>query len=313
MRDSLPPPTGAVSPAAGCSCEVFPARPCGWWCRWRSGFAEGPPVGGGSGARGGVETAPEVDRGGEADPGGDRFDRQVGLLQQGPGRGDALAEQPLAGAGAELFGEPAGQGPGRHPGARCEPAEGQLCVESLGGPLEHRRQGLGGPEGGGVSRTGAGRLPGAAAHHAAGDLVGYAAPWSPRTRCRHRSMPAAVPALVGEVAVVHVQHVGVDLDCRVALPQLGGVAPVRGGPAAVEQPGLGQDEGPGADRDDPGPAPVDGPQRPQDGRRTGPPVGSQPGTITVSAAPRAASPASPSSRIRGWSQRPGCSAHTSNS
>jgi hypothetical protein len=58
------------------------------------------------------------------------------------------------------------------------------------------------------------------------------------------------------VALVDVQHAGVDLDLREHARQALGVGPVGGGAAAVEQAGGGQRERAGADRADPGTAGV---------------------------------------------------------
>ena len=83
--------------------------------------------------------------------------------------------------------------------------------------------------------------------------VAAAAPSSRRTRCRHASMPAAVPALVITAVVVDVE----DRRGRPGPPgtagQLVGVHPVRGAPAAVEQPGLAEREGAAADAQHPAP------------------------------------------------------------
>jgi hypothetical protein len=80
------------------------------------------------------EAAAQVDRRGEPDAGGDGFHGKVGLFQQYPCRVEALVEQPLSGAGAELFGEPPGEDPAREPGAFGEFADGE-GVEPGGGPL----------------------------------------------------------------------------------------------------------------------------------------------------------------------------------
>src|SRR5207248_2142158 len=51
--------------------------------------------------------------------------------------------------------------------------------------------------------------------------------------------------------VVDVENVGIDLGRRVAAGQFGGAPPVRGAAAAVQQAGLAQDEGAGADAQHP--------------------------------------------------------------
>lgn len=63
----------------------------------------------------------------------------------------------------------------------------------------------------------------------------------------------------GHVAVVHEEHVLVDADLGEGGSESGGLAPVGGGAAAVEQSGLGEGERSRADGDDPCPASVGGP------------------------------------------------------
>jgi hypothetical protein len=65
----------------------------------------------------------------------------------------------------------------------------------------------------------------------------------------------------GHVAQVDVEGVGLDQHLRSTGGQLGGHPPVGGGPAAVEQSRLGQQEGAGAEGDDARPAPVGPPHR----------------------------------------------------
>lgn len=72
-------------------------------------------------------------------------------------------------------------------------------------------------------------------------------------------MPAAGTGAGRHVAVVDEEHVRVHPHLGEGGGEPGGVAPVGGGAAAVEQPCLGEDERPGADGDDPRPAPVGGP------------------------------------------------------
>ena len=60
-------------------------------------------------------------------------------------------------------------------------------------------------------------------------------------------MPAAVPGAGDHRIVVDVQDVGIDLGARVAAGQFGGVPPVRGAAAVIEQAGVAQDEGAAAD------------------------------------------------------------------
>ncbi|GAB2443633.1 hypothetical protein GCM10027187_03300 [Streptosporangium sandarakinum] len=89
-------------------------------------------------------------------------------------------------------------------------------------------------------------------HHPAGQLVGdvraEVAAYQVKAEIESRGQPGA-----GEhVAVVHIRHRVVDLHLRIAPGQLGGVHPVGGGAASVEQPRFGEGEGAGAQGDDPG-------------------------------------------------------------
>ena len=112
-----------------------------------------------------------------------------------------------------------------------------------------RRTGPGRPRGG-VGRRGGGR-----------SWLASAAPWSRRRMCRHRSRPDATPARGQDVALVDVEHVGLDVDARVARGEVGGVAPVGRGAAAVEDAGGGERERAGADRGHARAALVGGAQR----------------------------------------------------
>ena len=67
-------------------------------------------------------------------------------------------------------------------------------------------------------------------------------------------MPALSPAEVMHLAFVDVERIGVDRDRREAPRQLAGPGPVRRRPAAVEQAGVGEREGAGADREHAGAA-----------------------------------------------------------
>ena len=92
------------------------------------------------------------------------------------------------------------------------------------------------------------------------------------------------------VALVDVEDAGIDGDRGIALGQLLGVGPVRGGPPAVEQAGVREDEGAGADRGDARAARVGRPQRVEHLCRRRPLRRAQPGTSTVSASASASRP-----------------------
>ena len=80
--------------------------------------------------------------------------------------------------------------------------------------------------------------------------VATSEPSSVRTRWRQASMPAAVPALVMIGPVLDVEHVEVDVGAGAHLGQPGGIPPVGGAGAALEQAGRREREGAGAHRQD---------------------------------------------------------------
>jgi hypothetical protein len=100
-----------------------------------------------------------------------------------------------------------------------------------------------------------------------------------RDRVRHRGAmlkPEQVQAGVDpgggagagdHLARVDVEHPRIDLDGGIAAGKLGGVPPVRGRPAAVQQPGGGENERSGALTEHPPAAPDDGLQRLKHRRR----------------------------------------------
>ena len=73
-----------------------------------------------------------------------------------------------------------------------------------------------------------------------------AAPCSWRTQVQAGVDPGRRARAGDHRAFVDVQHAGIYVDLRVAAGQLGRVPPVRGRPAAVQQPGRGQHESAGA-------------------------------------------------------------------
>jgi hypothetical protein len=103
-------------------------------------------------------------------------------------------------------------------------------------------------------------------HHAAGDGVGdlgsevEADDMQTQVDARRRAGRGH------DIAVVDIEHVGVDIDLRIAGRELLGLHPVGGGPAPVEQTGGGQHEGARADRQNPGPPPVRGAEGIEEGR-----------------------------------------------
>jgi hypothetical protein len=75
-------------------------------------------------------------------------------------------------------------------------------------------------------------------HHAAGELVVDVRAEVAADHVQAQVEPGGHAGAGEHVAVVHVEHRVVHADLRVALRELRGVHPVRGGAAAVEHPGL---------------------------------------------------------------------------
>lgn len=186
---------------------------------------------------------------------------EVRRLQQGPGPAQTLVEKPLerGGPGGRL--EPPVEGTRTHRRAAGQLRDGQRPVEMGTGPVQDRGQPL-------VVAGGHGHIdelclaagPVGGHHHPAGELIRHlrteVTAHQMQTQVQTRGQPGA-----GEhVAVVDVQHRGVDVHLGVALGQLAGVHPVGRGAAAVEQPRLGEREGPGAQGDHAGSRVVGAPQ-----------------------------------------------------
>lgn len=201
----------------------------------------------------------------------DGFHGQVGLFQQGPGGGDPPVQQPASGADPQLVGEAPGQRAGRHPGAERHLGDADRLVQPSAQPLQQRGQRVRHRSGGG--QFGVLQLAALAVrghHHLAGDphrvrgsLVG-AYQVQAEVDAGRRSGAGR------DVAVVHVQHGGVDPDPREPGGQFRGLGPVGGGPPLVQQSGCGEHEGARADADDPRAATVCPPDRgDQRGRHLG--------------------------------------------
>ena len=196
--------------------------------------------------------------------------REVGALQQRAGVVQALREQPLAGRGAGLGREAAGEGALRHGRPLGEHAHRLVLGEVLAHPGQQRGQAVRA-----CSRAPAGRCTGAGRRRAgaappSGGRSGWrpTAPSSQRTWCRQASMPAAVPALVITRSSSTKSTSGSIRRLGEAPLELVGVPPVGGAGAAVEQPGLAEQERAGADREHPGAAGVGPAEDVEDAPRT---------------------------------------------
>ena len=186
--------------------------------------------------------------------------------------------------------EAAGEGAGAHEARR---ARSSTVTPWSRWSAAHRRRSVkawsAGPRGGGGRCSGPGRPHGRGCDQAAGDRVGDL-----RSAAQADQVQAEVDAGGGagrgeDAAVLDVEGRRVDLG-RAAGPQAVGVHPVGGGPAAVEQAGVGQHEGAGVQPDDTGAGPVgavNAATSSAEGRTSG---SHQPETITVPACWRASRP-----------------------
>ncbi|GHH03112.1 hypothetical protein Srubr_69520 [Streptomyces rubradiris] len=179
--------------------------------------------------------------------------RQLGGLQQLPGPLHALLGEPLAGADAGLLAEAPGEGAHRHrllcghvpqldrlvqPAER--PGAGGRRRRELG--IGHRALHVLG-----LAAVAVGRYD-----RDPGDLVGDRRTEVAPDHVQAQIDPGGHPGRGQHVAVVDEQHVGVHLDLREHPLEPLGVGPVRGGRAAVQTAGGGEDVGAGAYGGEPG-------------------------------------------------------------
>jgi hypothetical protein len=87
-------------------------------------------------------------------------------------------------------------------------------------------------------------------HELAGELGGDLGAVIPADHVQAQVDAGGAPGGGQDVALVDEQHPRVDRHVRVPAGELLALRPVRGGPAAVEQPRVGQGECTGAQRDD---------------------------------------------------------------
>ena len=147
--------------------------------------------------------------------------------------------------------------------ARGQPRQGERLVQVVADVLHRlgdRRVGDGGRHGP-LGELGLAALAVRGHDHAAGKAAGdlLAVVGADQVEAQVDARGRAGGA--GDVAVVDIQHVGHDGHGGIAPREQPRVAPVRGGGAAIEQPGAGQHERAGADRDDARAPGVRGPQR----------------------------------------------------
>ena len=243
---------------------------------------ERAPVGGRAGRGRAAEVVAQRGGGAEAGAPGDLVDRQVGLLEQAAGLEHPLGEQPLQRRGPGLLAEAAGEGARADRGVaghrgdverlgRAAPApRGASARATPAGPRGRRT--LGGPR----DELGLAALAVRRRHHPAGDLGPDGGAEVGADHVQGEVEAGADPGRGHHIALVDVEHGGVDLDPREARRELGCERPVGGRPPAVEQARVGERKGPGADRDRAGAAAVgaaQGLQRLSRRRVEDPPVG----------------------------------------
>ncbi|MBE1532340.1 hypothetical protein H4W34_002173 [Actinomadura algeriensis] len=144
-----------------------------------------------------AESAAEVAGGDEPDPGGDGLHRKVGLFEQFPGRVEAAAEQPLPGLVPSCS-------VNRRVRVRLESPARSASRSRVNRPSsrETAHSSSGASDSSALAGTGRAAYWSWLPSRCGGSTMfrairaAWAAPWSVRTRCRHRSMPAPVPALV---------------------------------------------------------------------------------------------------------------------
>ena len=189
------------------------------------------------------------------------LDRQVALLQQPAGVQHALLVQPAQRRRARLGEEVAGERALAARGVAGHGGDRERLVEALEHPLA---RGLQAVAGGGRQRAlDELRLAAAAMRrddHPARDRVGGRHPVVARHDVQAEVDAGGHAGRREDAPLVDVEDAGVDVDLRVARPELGGVAPVRGRAAPVEQPRRREHEGARADRDHPRAAAVGRPQ-----------------------------------------------------
>ena len=184
------------------------------------------------------------------------LDGQVGGLQQQARVRQPPLRQPFSGLLPTSLAEAPGEGAHAHVRVPGHVLQRDRLGQPVQRPLPGRRSGAVG-----VLRTGCSmncacppsRHGATTQRRAAAEAT--AAPWSRRTRCRHRSMPAAPPADVRMRPLSTNSTSGSTVDVGEQPRQRVTQRPVRGGPPAVQQTGRREQEGRGAQADDAGPRP----------------------------------------------------------
>ncbi len=169
-----------------------------------------------------------------------------------PGQLDPLPGEPARRAEAGLLAEPPGEGAHAGPRVVGQLLEGPRPVQVVGHPGPGgRRPGAVGVGDRAVDELGLATVPPGRHHPAAGHPGGRGAAVVAAQHVQQQVDARRVAGAGEHVAVVDVEHVGVQPHLRVQPGEPVGVQPVGGGGAAVEAAGRGQHERPGADRHQP--------------------------------------------------------------
>ena len=209
---------------------------------------EGPTVGLRAGLHDPAEMLAEVAGGAEATARRHGLDGEVARLEEPLRQMDPLALKPLMGGGSGRGEKLAGEGPGAHGGSGGQIGDGEGLVQVL----LHPGDGVGEEVG-----TVESRQRGVDVLRLAAVALGWdhelRGPAGWRSRCRSRSGrheaevdTGGAPRRRQDVALVDVQHAGIDRHVGIPAGELVTLCPMRGGPPALEQSRLGQDERAGA-------------------------------------------------------------------
>ncbi len=228
--------------------EAVPASYTAYFERLAELGGEGAPVAQRRQAERGGELLAQRHRRTEAGQPGDRLHRMLGGFQQALGQGQAFGLQPLADGGAGELAEMPGEGPPAHQHPLCQAVQAVRLVEVLPQPHQQLAETavLGAVRQRLLDELGLAALPMRRHHQAPGQVIG-----SLRAEPLAHQVQAAVDAGDGacrgqQAVVLDVQHVGLHPHRREAPSEILRPHPVGGGAATVEQPSLGQHEGPQA-------------------------------------------------------------------
>jgi len=191
----------------------------------------------------------QVRRGTEPAAGRDLIHGQVGGLEQPPGFEQPLGGEPAQRGGAGFRDEAAGERSRRPAGVSSEVGDAQRLGESLQRPRTCRPEAATAGWDGPLQELRLTALAVRRHDHAPGNAGGGL-----RTAVTADQMQAQIDSgcdtcAGGHRSVVEVENIWIDIDFWVTSRELRGIAPMSRRAPPVEQPGGGQGERPGADRD----------------------------------------------------------------